>query len=335
MNNYFVSELYQHAKFTAGVLREDIETSLLHEGFLPIHIQEPRNIFQKIGARFGKQSELKTVNSPGLVFFHFPLRSRIIRSIFKRILHKKITTIAYIHDLEGLRDNNISLLNHEMSMIAKADIVIAQNEEMKNIIFYKTGNKNIIELEMYDYLGIAVTAVHRSLSPIISFAGNLAKASFIHQLKQLPTISFNIYGQGLHHISGNNLKSKGVHDPRVLPTQLEGSFGLVWDGDSIETGSGAGKYLQYNIPHKLALYLIAGLPPIVWQRSAMAKWVLEKNIGLAVNSLFELEQKISDLTDMQYQEFRNNMIKIREKMSRGGYMQNAINQVYKIKNNLS
>jgi len=335
MNKYFVSELYNHARFTAGALREDIETSLLREGFLPICLKEPKNIFQKIRVRFRRQSELTTLNSPDLVFFHFPLRSRIIRSIFNRFCHKEITTIAYVHDLEGLRDNNISLLNHEMSMIARADIVIAQNEEMKNIISYEARNKNIIVLEMYDYFGGETDMLQRTLSCKICFAGNLNKAPFIHLLKNLPSLHFNIYGQGADQITGSNITFGGKMDPRQLPSNMNGSFGLVWDGDSLETATGAGKYLQYNIPHKLALYIIAGLPPIVWQKSAMAKWVLEKKIGLAVNSLYEIKQKISDLTDLQYQGFRSNMIVIREKISSGGYMQNAIQQIYKIKNNLS
>ena len=47
MNKYFISEIYEHARFTAGVLREDIEASLRKEGFIEIKIYEPKNLFQK------------------------------------------------------------------------------------------------------------------------------------------------------------------------------------------------------------------------------------------------------------------------------------------------
>lgn len=329
MNKYFVSEIYEHARFTAGVLREDIETSLRNEGFTEIKINEPKNLFQKLLVRIGHTPKVEKMHSPGLTFFHFPLRSRLIRSIFKSMRPRQINTVAYVHDLEGVRGNNIPLLNHEMSMIARADIVLVQNQEMKNIIAYKSGNKNIIVLEMYDYLQTGLPPV-RSLSPVISFAGNLEKAAFIHQLYRLPSLTFIIYGQGVQQFQGNNLHFKGRQDPRLLPSLLEGSFGLVWDGDSLETGTGTGKYLQYNIPHKLALYIMAGLPLIVWKKSAMAQWVLKNKIGVVVESLFEVEQKISALTEVQYQEFRSNMIELRQKMSEGFYMKTAIRKALKI-----
>lgn len=329
MNKYFISEIYEHARFTAGVLREDIETSLRKEGFIEIKINEPKNLFQKFLVRIGHTPKVEKMHSPGLAFFHFPLRSRLIRSVFKSMRPRQISTIAYVHDLEGIRGNHISLLNQEMSMIARADIVLVQNQEMKNIIAYKAGNENIIVLEMYDYLQTGLPPV-RSLSPVISFAGNLEKAAFIHQLNRLPSLTFIIYGQGVPQLQGNNVHFKGRQDPRLLPALLEGSFGLVWDGDSLETGTGTGKYLQYNIPHKLALYIMAGLPPIVWKKSAMAQWVLNKKIGIVVESLFEVEEKISALTEVQYQEFLNNMIELREKMSEGFYMKMAIRKVNKI-----
>ena len=52
--------------------------------------------------------------------------------------------------------------------------------------------------------------------------------------------------------------------PDELPSALEGSFGLVWDGDSSKTCSGVfGEYLRYNNSHKASLYLASGFPIIV------------------------------------------------------------------------
>ena len=50
---------------------------------------------------------------------------------------------------------------------------------------------------------------------------------------------------------------------------MEGSFGLVWDGISVETCAGVyGEYLKVNNPHKTSLYLASGIPVIIWKEAA-------------------------------------------------------------------
>ena len=158
----------------------------------------------------------------------------------------------------------------------------------------------------------------------IIFAGNLDKASFIHLLGQLNGLKFFIYGQTNNPPSAHNIIYRGKIDPRILPTTMEGSFGLVWDGSSLETGKEAGAYLRYNIPHKMALYITAGLPLIVWDESAMAEWVLEKHIGITVSSLQEISGQLSKLSETDYQSFLKNMIPIRQNMAEGYYLKRAI-----------
>lgn len=52
-----------------------------------------------------------------------------------------------------------------------------------------------------------------------------------------------------------------------LPGALVQSFGLVWDGNSMDTCTGNyGSYLRINDPHKVSLYLSSGLPIIVGQK---------------------------------------------------------------------
>ena len=55
---------------------------------------------------------------------------------------------------------------------------------------------------------------------------------------------------------------------------MEGNWGLVWDGNSIDTCSGNfGEYLRLNAPFKFSLYLAAKRPVVVWRESAMAEYV--------------------------------------------------------------
>ncbi|MEI3535629.1 MAG: hypothetical protein V8R16_02480, partial [Bacilli bacterium] len=82
-----------------------------------------------------------------------------------------------------------------------------------------------------------------------------------------------------------------------------------------------GKYLKYNNPHKLSLYLAAGLPVIVWSKSAIAKFVIDNNVGICVNNLNEINDKIKK---SNYELIRNNAIKIGEKIRKGYFLNNCL-----------
>ena len=86
----------------------------------------------------------------------------------------------------------------------------------------------------------------------------------------------------------------------------EGAWGLVWDGDSLDGCTGDwGGYLRVNTPHKSAFYLRAGLPLIVWSRSAIAPIVRERGLGLCVESLRDLPQALAAVTPEQYAAMRS------------------------------
>ena len=112
-------------------------------------------------------------------------------------------------------------------------------------------------------------------------AGNLRrhKAEYVYRLPD--SQKFNLYGVGYEKQNKNNICYHGSFDPDELPFVLEGSFGLVWDGDSAETCSGVyGQYLKVNNPHKCSLYLATGLPVIVWKESTVARIVKKQSLVL-------------------------------------------------------
>ena len=93
----------------------------------------------------------------------------------------------------------------------------------------------------------------------------------------------------------------GNFSPEELPGKLEGSFGLVWDGASTESCKGAyGAYLMINSPHKLSLYLAAGMPVAVWSRSAQADLVRAEGVGLVIDRIADLPAAIAALTEEEY-----------------------------------
>jgi len=329
LKRYFVTELYPGARYTAGVLREDIETVLKKSGYEALEASpaSPNLLSRILAYQKVRKMTINKLLTPAYVFFHFPLRSRVNRYFFSLLNKNGIKTIAYVHDFEGIRDKDTALLQKEFSQLKQFNIIIAQNRLMKELIERETANKNVIELEMYDYLGVSEPIDQPSPQGPIIFAGNLEKASFISQLHNIPSLDFHIYGASPPASTASNIHYKGKKDPRTLPPVIakDGSYGLVWDGTSIQAGIDAGDYMRINTPHKLALYIMAGLPPIVWNDSAMAGWVQQQQIGIAVSSLYDLKERLEGITENEYRNFQENMKGIRRNMAEGYYLNKAIN----------
>ena len=124
---------------------------------------------------------------------------------------------------------------------------------------------------------------------------------------------------------GDNLKYFGSFKPDELPGKLEGKFGLVWDGDSLDTCSGnTGNYLRYNNPHKTSLYLSAGIPVIIWKEAAMSNFIEKHKAGILVESLTEIDDVINNISDSDYTELKNNAIQIGMQLRNGYYYKKAV-----------
>src|SRR5699024_6210027 len=100
---------------------------------------------------------------------------------------------------------------------------------------------------------------------------NLKKSKFIYKFpSELKKSKVNLYGNGY---IGNQigLDYKGAFPSDKINSIIKGKYGLIWDGDRIDTCSGnVGNYLRYNNPHKLSMYLVANMPVIIWDKAAEA-----------------------------------------------------------------
>ena len=204
---------------------------------------------------------------------------------------------------------------------------------MKGVLVNKgvIGEK-ITNLEIFDYLipdFIEKTSLRKE-QPII-VAGNLSqdKAAYLYSLPIEP--QFNLYGVGFDESRKlSNETYFGSFLPDELPSVLEGSFGLVWDGDSSETCSGFfGEYLRYNNSHKASLYLASGFPIIVWKESALSHFVLKNNCGITVDSLFDIQETINSISEEEYQELVENAQKVGNNIRSGYYLKTALDKLIK------
>ena len=277
----------------------------------------------------------------GELFIQHPIPS-IIYADLRRILslsrlkHVGVRITLLVHDIGMLRGNSIAVggktdTEKEYAVFHVADRLIVHNERMKSW-FLEQGfsEKSLSVLGIFDYLCSPHTQLYSchpmSNPPRIAIAGGMApgKSKFLESLGIITDVSWRLYGPDFDkaRIQGATIEYCGSYPPDLIPSQLvDADFGLVWDGDSIETCSGAtGQYLLYNNPHKLSLYVASGLPVIVWAKSAIADFVLRHRIGLAVLSLKDIGKAISNLSASEHAQMHKNINIIGKRLRQGDFL---------------
>lgn len=92
----------------------------------------------------------------------------------------------------------------------------------------------------------------------------------------------------------------GAVHPDDLPARLYSGYGLVWYADSKFQD-----YAKINVSHKASLYLSAKLPLIVSSSSYLSELVDKYKIGISVDRLDEIPEKLLSRDD--YCKYVNNI----------------------------
>jgi len=279
------------------------------------YMMSPKNIY-KILSIVTRRTDVTILQYP---FYFNPFMKYALKSYVK---HNK--TILLIHDVDSLRNFAKSTIQTEVSLFNEADVLIVHNAKMKEKLINIGVSVPMVELEIFDYLLDDISS-NLKMEADVAFAGNLSKSVFLNELNNIG-ININLYGPGYNEfMKGDNVIYKGCYPPDKVPYVLDAKFGLIWDGNSLLTCNGeTGEYLKYNNPHKLSLYIAAGLPVIVWDDSAIAEFVLVNNIGFTVSNIFEIKEVISNITPSEYENMKNNVFDIQKKICKGVYTKIAI-----------
>lgn len=167
--------------------------------------------------------------------------------------------------------------------------------------------------------------------PKVVYAGALSmkKNSFLVELsKTLTNWQLLVCGnkEGLQGLKENPLITyQGFVPSEDFIKSIDADFGLVWDGDSLDTCSGEyGQYLKWNSPHKVSFYLRAGLPLIIWKEAAVAPIIEEAGAGIAINSLKELDEKLANLTFDDIANLKQNAKRLAERLNHGHFLRQAL-----------
>ena len=344
---YYLKEEFLHdnnVKNAGNKARNDVEEIVKREGYQALVLSvdnwyEMSTLKAQLHKSKAFGQALNQLKQGDELLIQFPMlhHSFFTTHHVKKAQKKGVKVHFIIHDLEVLRYANLDTvpLKHkirvqiqESGLLGAADGIIAHNPIMKSVLVDKgIAADKIVSLGIFDYLipnfqektGLAKN------QPII-VAGNLAqeKAGYLYSLHGEP--AYNLYGVGFDESRAlANETYFGSFLPDELPAALEGGFGLVWDGDSAETCSGVfGEYLRYNNSHKASLYLAAGLPLVVWKESAIAHFVVDKQCGIVVDSLHNLQKVLDELTIQDYNELLDNARYVGVALREGAYLKAAL-----------
>ena len=66
---------------------------------------------------------------------------------------------------------------------------------------------------------------------------------------------------------------------------------------------------------------------IVWDKTAIAKFVKRYNVGLTISNLNNIDKLIESVSSQQYEALQKNVTRIAKKMRKGYYLITAVNKL--------
>lgn len=265
-----------------------------------------------------------------LLVLQYPIKK--FYTLLCRIAHARgAKVITLVHDLGSFRRRRISV-DTELRRLDMSDVVIAANENTVAWLRAQGFKRPLVQQIAWDFLTPATPSDAPTDPMSVSFIGGLSpqRNGFLYHLP--PAIKLHLYGKnGDSSALRDGSVMHGFASPDTLVAEADGRYGLIWYGESTSEHIGyIGEYIKYCNPHKLALYMRAGKPVIVWRGSGVARWVENENIGITVDSLDDLDRVLADISEEEYARMRRCALEMGKRMARGEFLTRAINESIKI-----
>lgn len=333
----FISRNYYDLTSAGNKAKTDNEDTLLEMGAVNLGLR--RSVRNSKAAAFfldltGILRACCLLRRDDILFLQYPVKKYF--SFLCRMAHwKGAKTLSLIHDLGSFRRRKLTI-EQEIARLSHSDYIIASNENMKRWLESHGMKKPIGSLGLFDYRSEETNLTIKTKEPEerrIVYAGALSmrKNAFLVKLSQQQLdCHLIIYGnkEGLQGLADNtNISYKGFMPSEQFIRNVDADFGLVWDGDSLDTCSGNyGEYLRWNSPHKVSFYLRASLPVIVWKEAAVAPIIEQAGAGFAISSLAELGNKLKQFSQEDIARMKQQAAETAKKLNKGTFLREAIRQ---------
>ena len=339
--NILLDETADKHELNAVKARTDIKTIAAQRGYREITLFHSGNAKYRIPFEIvvGCVKAIRLAGKGDKVLIEYPYYPLVVDRLITTLLRfgrliKGYRITLLLHDVVALRSKmanpkeGMRALRSETRIWRGLDCVICHNESMLEMLRAVDTKTNYVALGPFYYLYDGpVCARTYSKNPTVMIAGNLAKekCAYVYKLTQVMDVRFDLFGSNYSGQSGGNVCYRGAYPASELIPHLDGQFGLVWDGDSLDTCDGDfGEYLKYNNPHKFSLYLAAGVPIIVWGRSALADFVKKNKVGICIESLHDLPEILNGISENDYQRIVQNVESIRKDIILGNRLKRWI-----------
>lgn len=340
-NTFYISRNYRPTNNAANKPKTDIERILDSMGIRNLGLKQTRMKSSALGAVLSFLSITKgllLLPAKSYLVVQYPL-SKYYNYITWGARVKGCKIVLVIHDVHSLMKGKLAV-EKEMKRFNIADKIIVHNDSMKRW-FEQQGCKATLEtLELFDYLNTLDlkieqnTEIQKPYQIVVAGGLTVDKSAFIYKMQKqaIQNYSFNLYGNGFSKESLDSEKKvldyKGSFPPDEVAQHIKGHFGLVWGGNAVDKCSGIlGEYLKYNNPHKTSLYLLCGLPIVIWDKAAIAPYIVSQGAGIAISSLLELDDILENLSLEDYHAMSNRALELREKVTTGGFLKAAIGKL--------
>lgn len=321
---------------TINKAKQDIDEICLQEGFVNLTRINFGNsgVGRFLTKVFAVCNILFCMKKNDVLLLQYPMKKFYkIACRFARMKGAKVVTI--IHDLGAFRRKKLTPAQ-ENKRLSLTDYLIVHNPTMRDYLLEHGFKGGIHCLQIFDYLSGKEPAVYDSPHTPwrVVYAGNLGRwrNEFLYKLNGcVENYELDLYGKGFNDAEN---ECKHLHYHGFMPSDefvssVKADFGLVWDGDSINECTGAwGEYLKINNPHKTSFYLCAAVPVIVWSKAAMAPFVKEENVGLVVDSLEQISERLAALSPADYAAIKSAARSVGERLVHGCYFREGLKSAY-------
>ena len=332
----YISRNYKKLDCGGSIARTDIETVMDRLGFVNIGLPQSvchNGIYHGIKNYVSYRKALRSIRPGDMIVLQYPMK--IGFDEICGVSHKKgAKIVCLIHDLSSFREKTLTP-EEEICRLNQCDVLLTHNHRMREWLSSHGCRVKMIDFEIMDYIhgasGNAHEVVDRNYS--LFYVGDLSPATYgyIYDLARImPQRDIYLYG---HSPSEDllaelpNLHFEGFAKDTDLMKSHKGDFGLSWYGTSLDFGIGKiGEYMEYNNPHKISLYFRCNSPVVVWSKGGRAKFIKDNHLGICVDSLRNLESRLSMITADEYREMVGNVERVNERLKNGRYLEDVLQQ---------
>lgn len=337
-NQVYIARNYRSKFDAAGKAKMDCESILQQNDWLNIGLAQTwiaNSVLGTLISALGVTWALIKLKPKSNLCLQYPF-NKFYRYCLWGAKLKKCVVTTIVHDVKSLK-GKYGYSKEEVDLLIRSEHLIVHNKAMSDWFKAQGLKSQIIEIEAFDYLHTPKLDLPKTPTVFsklrIVFAGNMN--NFIYELDELKTdnFKFDLYGVGFkaEKVKSNQnslLDYKGAFPADEIIDRIDGDFGLVWYGDSLDSCDGQmGQYLKFNNPHKLSLYILCEMPIIIWDKAAMADFVEEYKIGITVSSLKELSEKLRSISPSDYQQFKTNTLALKKQMQKGEFLSGALKKI--------